>query len=88
MTAIERQFEIFVRDGLQGPQGQRGLKGDPGPASTVAGPQGLRGLKGDKGDGPTAEDIAAVIMARPAWVERLRGPKGETGDPYPGGHRR
>lgn len=79
--AIKLQEELKqVRHlvGPQGPQGERGLQGEPGPV----GPQGERGPKGEMGEpGPKGDKGDQGLQGEPGprGDQGERGPKGETG---------
>lgn len=79
--AIKLQEELKqVRHlvGPQGPQGERGLQGEPGPV----GPQGERGPQGEMGEpGPKGDKGDQGLQGEPGprGDQGERGPKGETG---------
>lgn len=87
--AIKLQEELKqVRHlvGPQGPQGERGLQGEPGPV----GPQGERGPQGEMGEpGPKGDKGNQGLQGEPGprGDQGERGPKGETGSQGPRGEK-
>ena len=87
--AIKLQEELKqVRHlvGPQGPQGERGLQGEPGPVGSQGerGPQGEMGEPGPKGD---KGDQGLQGEPGPRGDQGERGPKGETGSQGPRGEK-